>query len=59
MTERTTIQAIDGYDMVPIPDAIVEQLGLQEGDVMDVRIEDGKLVLTKAAPPPVAETTAT
>lgn len=52
MKERIEVQEIDGYVMIPLPDAISEALGLADGDVMEIEVVDGRIEARKAEPRP-------
>lgn len=45
MTYRTRIDC----DWVPIPEVLLEQLGWQEGDHLDVEVVSGTLLVTRSA----------
>ena len=52
---RVRVQIVNDELTIPLPAEIREELGLQEGDELDMRIEAGRITLTplprRAAPP--------
>jgi len=38
---------IDGDAIVPLPDDILLELGWEEGDTLNIRVEDGQIILEK------------
>jgi transcriptional pleiotropic regulator of transition state genes len=44
------LKRVDNLGRMVLPGDLREQLGIQEGDLLDVQVERGRLVLTKAEP---------
>ena len=38
---------IDGDAIVPLPDDILLELGWEEGDTLNIRVENGQIILEK------------
>ncbi|HEY1930437.1 MAG TPA: AbrB/MazE/SpoVT family DNA-binding domain-containing protein [Acetobacteraceae bacterium] len=47
---QTTVRKLGNSAGLIIPKAVLSQLGLSAGDAVDVRLEDGRLVLAPARP---------
>jgi antitoxin MazE len=47
---QTTVRKLGNSAGVIIPKAVLSQLGLSAGDAVDVRLEDGRLILAPAKP---------
>ena len=38
---------IDGDAIVPLPDDMLIELGWEEGDILNIRVENGQIILEK------------
>lgn len=38
---------IDGDAIVPLPDDLLLELGWEEGDILNIRVENGQIILEK------------